>query len=500
MPTSLDRLNELVRQAEAKSRAKKLGGETQQAAEQFRAAEERARIATQRLREVRPAKIRQLEQAEIDEQQLKELVKKLAQFKTALEPGTDAEALIDNAKAEIDRSKREAQATIETVTKEAEEARRVLRVAMEHYQQLRRELDRLQPQLAEGFSGEDRLVWDAETYFPGGQLQSLAREVDSGSPFYGSLSRPEQYAQLKIWIGRYRQFQESGDPELAPSDENQALSMRVFHQLKTMSKQYEPGYIEAFRHDYQTDWAQYIAEATEQLASATEAGRRTRDIEQLRNGQALRDHERLQQTREAGRVALIELKSLMSRIALPDEGLEEFLDVLKTAVNGLGASDQELLDLAMPFRDVITGGNGLRALRRNLDRIKQEETSSTDSLQGQHEDLIAVTRGRRSLMIGGSVREDVRKTLQRIFEFDRLDWEPYEDSKPAALDSLEQRIRNHGVDLVLLLRSFIGHHVSDRLRPLCQQHEIPCLMVEHGYGPAQVGETLRKGLMKSEAI
>ena len=422
MPTSLDRLNELVRQAEAKSRAKKLGGETQQAAEQFRAAEERARIATQRLREVRPAKIRQLEQAEIDEQQLKELVKKLAQFKTALEPGTDAEALIDNAKAEIDRSKREAQATIETVTKEAEEARRVLRVAMEHYQQLRRELDRLQPQLAEGFSGEDRLVWDAETYFPGGQLQSLAREVDSGSPFYGSLSRPEQYAQLKIWIGRYRQFQESGDPELAPSDENQALSMRVFHQLKTMSKQYEPGYIEAFRHDYQTDWAQYIAEATEQLASATEAGRRTRDIEQLRNGQALRDHERLQQTREAGRVALIELKSLMSRIALPDEGLEEFLDVLKTAVNGLGASDQELLDLAMPFRDVITGGNGLRALRRNLDRIKQEETSSTDSLQGQHEDLIAVTRGRRSLMIGGSVREDVRKTLQRIFEFDRLDW------------------------------------------------------------------------------
>ena len=500
MPTSLDRLNELVRQAEAKSRAKKLGGETQQAAEQFRAAEERARIATQRLREVRPAKIRQLEQAEIDEQQLKELVKKLAQFKTALEPGTDAEALIDNAKAEIDRSKREAQATIETVTKEAEEARRVLRVAMEHYQQLRRELDRLQPQLAEGFSGEDRLVWDAETYFPGGQLQSLAREVDSGSPFYGSLSRPEQYAQLKIWIGRYRQFQESGDPELAPSDENQALSMRVFHQLKTMSKQYEPGYIEAFRHDYQTDWAQYIAEATEQLASATEAGRRTRDIEQLRNGQALRAHERLQQTREAGRVALIELKSLMSRIALPDEGLEEFLDVLKTAVNGLGASDQELLDLAMPFRDVITGGNGLRALRRNLDRIKQEETSSTDSLQGQHEDLIAVTRGRRSLMIGGSVREDVRKTLQRIFEFDRLDWEPYEDSKPAALDSLEQRIRNHGVDLVLLLRSFIGHHVSDRLRPLCQQHEIPCLMVEHGYGPAQVGETLRKGLMKSEAI
>ena len=39
-------------------------------------------------------------------------------------------------------------------------------------------------------------------------------------------------------------------------------------------------------------------------------------------------------------------------------------------------------------------------------------------------------------MIGGSVREDVRRTLlQRLFEFDRLDWEPYEDAKPAMLDS-----------------------------------------------------------------
>ena len=161
MSSSLDRLNELVRQAEAKTRAKKLGSETQQAAEQFRAAEERARVATQRLREVRPAKLRQIEQAEIEEQQRKELVKKLAQFKTALEPGADAEALIDNAKAEIERSRQEAQAAIEAVTKEAEEARKVLRGAMEHYQQLRRELDRLQPQLADGFSGEDRLVWDA---------------------------------------------------------------------------------------------------------------------------------------------------------------------------------------------------------------------------------------------------------------------------------------------------------------------------------------------------
>ncbi len=496
MTPSLERLNEMVRQAEARSRAKKLGTEVQQAAVGLREAEERARLSEAHLREIRPVRHRELEQVENDELQLKELVKKLAQFKNALDPGADAEALITNARGEIDRARREAREALEHANREADEARKGLRAAIEQYQSLRKELDRLQPQLSDNFSAEDRLLWDAETLFPGGQLLSLAREVESAAPYFGVLSRAEQYTQLKIWIGRYRQYQ-AAEPE--PAEEAQAQSMRVFHQLKTLSKQHEPGYIEAFRQDFHTDWASYIADAQVQLQQATEAARHTRDREQQRGEQQARESERLQQSREAGRIAMGELKALMARVQLPDEGLDAFLELLKQTVNGLGASDAELLDLVMPFREHISGGNGLRALRRNLDRLRQEESSGSDAdpLRAQFEDLLTVTQGLRALMIGGSVREDVRRTLQRLFDFDRLDWEPYEDAKPAVLDSLEQRVRNHGVDLVILLRSFIGHQVSDRLRPLCQSQEIPCLMVEHGYGPAQVGETLRKGLLKS---
>lgn len=498
MTPSLERLSEMVRQAEARSRAKKLGVEVEQAAAQLREAELHAREAGDRLREVRPARARELEQAEADEVQLKELVKKLAQFKSALAPDADAEALIDDARAEIDRARREARAALDQATRESDETRKALRTAMEHYEHLRRELDRLQPQLAESFSTADRLLWDAETLFPGGQLQALAREVEAAAPYFGMLSRVEQYAQLKIWIGRYRQYQTAAD-EGELSEEGQARSLRVFHQLKSLSKQHEPGYIEAFRQDYHTDWTAYIADAQEQLSQATDAARLSRDREHLRGEQQARDVERQQQNREAGRAALAELKSLMARVQLPDDGLDGFLERLKQAVNGLGASDPELLDLVMPFREHVTGGNGLRALRRNLDRLRQEMDEAgggPDPLRAQFEDLISATQGRRALMVGGSVREDVRRTLQRLFEFDRLDWEPYEDAKPAALDSLEQRVRNRGVDLVLLLRNFIGHNVSDRLRPVCQQYDIPCLMVEHGYGPAQVGETLRRGLIK----
>jgi hypothetical protein len=495
MTPSLERLAELVRLAESKSRAKKLGAETQQAAEQFRAVEQRARLATQRLREIRPARLRDLEQADADEHYLKELVRKLAQFKASLESDADAETLIADARAEIDRKRGEAQAELEQVSRESEEARRELRVAMDHYQQLRRELDRLQPQIADRFSAEDRLLWDAEIHFPGGQLQALAREVEASLNYFGVLCKLEQYAQLKIWIGRLRMHQAAGEDE--PTEEGQALAQRVFHQLKTLSKQYEPGYIEAFRHDFNTDWPAYIADAQEQLLQATESARRSRGWEQQRAERQARDQERQQQNRETGHAALEELKALMARTALPDEGVDEFLAQLKLVINGLGASDPELLELVMPFRELISGGNGLRALRRNLDRIRQEESKDDDTLQERYEDLISATQGLRVLMIGGSVREDVRRTLQRLFEFDKLDWEPYEDSKPAMLDSLEQRIRNRGVNLVLILKSFIGHHVPERLRPLCEQTEIPCLMVDRGYGPAQVGETLRRGLLKS---
>lgn len=282
MTPSLERLAELVRQAEAKTRARKIESETQQAAEQFRVAELRARRAADRLRAVRPASVRALEQADIDEHMLKELVRKLAQFKSSLESQADAEQLIATSQVEIERTRKQARADLEEVMKEMDEARRELRAALDQYRQLRRELDRLQPELADQFGDEDRLLWDAEGHFPGGQLQLLGQEVDAGLNSFAGLSKLEQYARLKVWIGRFRTHQANHDRDAEVNEEHQALGHRVFHQLKWLSRQYEPGYIEAFRQDFTTDWNAYVAEAQEQLAQAVEAARRNRDAETLR--------------------------------------------------------------------------------------------------------------------------------------------------------------------------------------------------------------------------
>jgi hypothetical protein len=408
MTPALERLSELVRQAEAKTRARKIEGETQHAAEQFRAAELRARRAVEKLRVVRPASLRALEQADVDEQLLKDLVRKLALYKSSLVSEADAERLIAASQAEIERTRRQSRTDLEEISRDVEEARRELRSATDSYRQLRREIDRLQPELAARFGAEDRLLWDAEAHFPGGQLQLLGQEVDGGLSAFGSLKKHEQYARLKVWIGRFRYYQASQDKEAELSEEIQALSHRVFHQLKWLSRQYEPGYIEAFRQDYSTDWSVYVVEAQEQLFQAIEASRRVRDTEL----QPMHDPvQELQQdekqplsfdavslthtaavpssaSREpclaspaassaspaphyASSASLSKLKALVARVHLPNEGLDQFLTALKQAVDDVGATHPELLRLVWPYREYISSDDGLTALKRNLERIEE---------------------------------------------------------------------------------------------------------------------------------
>jgi len=282
---------------------------------------------------------------------------------------------------------------------------------LDQYRQLRKELDRLQPELAEQFAAEDRLLWDAEGHFPGGQLQLLAHEVDAGLNAYAALGKLEQYARLKVWIGRFRLFQAAHDRDSELTDDLQALGHRVFHQLKWLSRQYEPGYIEAFRQDYSTDWAAYVAEAQEQLVQAIESGRRGRDPEASRLRD--RDREPVQSGDRSGAMgpsaraasvglattavtsrpsSLQQLRIFLARTRLPEEGLDRFLGLLKEVVDELGPDDPQLVGLVYPFRKYVTGDDGLGDLRRNLEQIRQdrdsrESSSADDEAEDRDDDL-----------------------------------------------------------------------------------------------------------------
>jgi hypothetical protein len=85
--------------------------------------------------------------------------------------------------------------------------------------------------------------------------------------------------------------------------------------------------------------------------------------------------------RRASSAALAELKALVTRVRLPDEGLDQFLATLRQVVDEMGAAHPELLRLVLPYREYIMGDDGLGALRRNLERIqaRRDDTQSRDA-------------------------------------------------------------------------------------------------------------------------
>jgi len=131
------------------------------------------------------------------------------------------------------------------------------------------------------------------------------------------------------------------------------------------------------------------------LLQAIEAGRRVRDAET----HSLRDRDRDRElgqdrasssaspvSRAAGPAmpsgsvspaqspapasSLVELKALLTRVHLPDEGLDQFLAALRQAVDQMGATHPDLLRLLLPYREYITGNDGLAPLRRKLEQIQ----------------------------------------------------------------------------------------------------------------------------------
>ena len=103
MTPALERLAELVRQAEAKTRARKIEIETQHAAEQFRAVELRARRAVEQLRAAfDPPACGPWRRRMPTSNCSRTWLKKLAVYKSSLGSEADAERLIATSQAEIE--------------------------------------------------------------------------------------------------------------------------------------------------------------------------------------------------------------------------------------------------------------------------------------------------------------------------------------------------------------------------------------------------------------
>ncbi len=487
----LGQLADLLRRVEAKTRAQELIDEVGEAAEQLREAEQVIREVEARERQVRPSRLRELELCDKDEHLLNELTRRTAQNRSLMgrEEVVQAERLVETSRTDIERRRKLARETLVEVQAAMVNARDQIRITLDRYQNLRREMDRLQVQSNGQFDDGDRIAHIAEAYFPEYQVRAFAREVEEGSGMFAMLDRREQYAQMKIWIGRLRRFQNAN-----PGEEERETLEAVFRRLVGLSKQHEPGYIEAFNRQYVADWDAYVNEAQEALREASEAVSEDGGVSLLdrtRSEEPLSAEQQIEERRFAEQ-ALDHLKALLlTRYDNTSQKAEKFRETLARVLEGYGAPDELLLNLVRPYRDWIVGPE-FRTLRKYLDQELDEANKrrEIEDVRDSYEDLIDETRDRFFLVVGGALREETRRALRETFEFQELEWFVYEEDNSDELETKLSRVRNQSYHGVILLVSSGHHPVIAAFKPVCQETGIPCAIVTHGFGIEKVAEAL----------
>lgn len=465
MGETLDRLERLVARAEEQYSREKLRAELQElmqrmarASERHRAAQEALTAALQRKQEVKAASAE-------EEARLAALESRMDAFNAAGIDLGEAREVAAAAREEIRNRRTEAEERAQAAERELSEAEAALQDASAAVRRAREMSVRIHNEAPPAPSRET----DAAA---GEALAKLERELDALEASFGSWSREQQMARMKTWIGRLRRIQQR-----PLSDDDDRRARRMFPRLVGISKQYEPGYIEAFRQDFVTDWDFYVDAAQKQIErlEIERVGAEERAREAMRERQAREEQaERLEAARQR-------VRGMMTRDA-SDEEILSLVRELPTQAYG----DEEIVLMLAPHAVLFQEGSEFRALRRNLQRLMESEDSApAPQLEAA---ILRLTEGTKAVMVGGEVREPARRSLEAVFRFRELTWVPSAENEA---QRLEARIANGSVAWVLLLRSFISHPVADKLVAACKSAGVPFLMIERGYGAARVAEAFR---------
>jgi hypothetical protein len=491
-------LRQLVQQLDQRLQTEQLQARLQLASDRVREAETLCRQTSVALEEALKSHQPRADQAERDQQELARIKRRLAELFTQMN-----EAERHQAEDQLVLAEAEAASMRQQATEEIERARSAHDAALKELTAARTNLEEILRKFEDLGLATDGIACPAEqqiaqtaVWFPRGQIEALFEEVKMASAHFDRLSRAEQHAQLRVWLGRFRRLQAQ---ELTP-DEQQA-SQPIFYKLVELSKVYQPGYIDAFDKAFSTNWNSFIAQAEQDLRKAVAQRQEDEQREHaLAQRQKQMELER-RQRRESGQALLEELKRVVDRGRLAEDEQERdlFRRLVAQAINALGASDDGLISIVIPYEDYVAQGSEFRPLRRNIEKLRGRSEAVDERLAAELADVLPFTRNRKMVMIGGSPREDARKQLELALDPLELIWESCEGTRPGQLESLEQRVRNGSIDILVLLRSFISHSVSDRLRPACQESGVACVSVDHGYGVRQIAEAIRRGPLRAIA-
>lgn len=108
---------------------------------------------------------------------------------------------------------------------------------------------------------------------------------------------------------------------------------------------------------------------------------------------------------------------------------------------------------------------------------------------------LAYTRGKRVVLIGGDSRPRCRERLKADLRCRELEWiEQRSGGGSRALQRCSQRIHHGTIDLLIILKRFVGHDITPHIVTPAKACDVRMVWVERGYGIAQIRQAAERHL------
>ncbi len=186
--------------------------------------------------------------------------------------------------------------------------------------------------------------------------------------------------------------------------------------------------------------------------------------------------------------AIAALSQLLDAGGATDQVVAQ-LDVV--LASGVAQQDQRLVRLLALSPDVVKLSR-FRTLRRAIRDAEVADDDEAETVAALPPDwpYWSVVQDKRALVLGGVPREHARQRIEQAFGMAELLWPSVDHHKQ--LDSLAQRVRAGGLDLVVVLQSLTSHKATGKLVQACQDVGVPFVPVERGYGVARIKRAIEE--------
>jgi hypothetical protein len=311
-----------------------------------------------------------------------------------------------------------------------------------------------------------------------GELTRLEAWLDQANRQWSTLDAALRRRILAHCVARARAVQDVGH---ADGERMQ----RLFSGLTAHSRRTRPGSVPALARDSKPESESWLADARrtwEELGGAAVSTGTVQKSDAATPERALKDLDRL-----------------LSRPPPDAEALK--LTVIACLDAGVAASDPRLAARLAPWEALLHGPKRLGPVRKAIQesaasKVEDGEEDPDTSVVEDDWPGFAWTRDKVAILIGGDKRETTKDRLQRVFGFAEVEWDS--GHQPRRNDAIARRIERGGVDMVVLLARFMSHKTWDALHPLCKRHGVPCVLVDKGYGIAQIRRAMEKTLSSGE--